>query len=247
MSYTFKILRFDPKKDAIPYEQEFRVDLGDAEKATVLDGLFKIQQTQDETLSFRYSCRLAMCGSCALVINGREGLACKTLLTSLGSKRISLKPLSHIPIIKDLTVDLKFVIHRLKKIEPYFIPRTTSPEPAQIKPTSKERKTIGLNTECISCASCVSACTMMHWNADYIGPMALNRAFCLITDSRDFTGKRLESVSDENGVYRCHMEFNCTDVCPKHISPTRAIHHLKRQIFYQEMKKVNPFRRGKNR
>jgi len=245
MIYVFKILRFDPRQDSEPREQEFRIDLGDAEKVTVLDALFKIQQTQDKTLSFRYSCRLAMCGSCALVINGREGLACKTLVKTLGPGPISLKPLSHIPVIKDLTVDLKFLIRRLKKLDPYFIPRTPSPEPARIRPTSRERQTIGLNTECIACGSCVSACTMMHWNRDYIGPMGLNRAFCLVADSRDLTGNRLERVADENGVYRCHMEFNCTDVCPKHLSPTRGIHYLKRQILWQEMKRWNPFRRAK--
>lgn len=245
MIFTFKIFRFDPQKDAEPYEQEFSLDLGDAaEKITILDALFKIQQTQDKTLSFRYSCRLAMCGSCALVINGQEGLACKTLIRNLGPGLISLKPLSHLPIIKDLTVDLKSLINRLKKVEPFFIPRTTSPEPAKIKPTFRERRTIGLNTECIACGSCVSACTMMHWDPEYIGPMGLNRAFCLIADSRDSAGMRLEKIADENGVYRCHMEFNCTDVCPKHLSPTRGIHYLKRQIFWQEMKSLNPFRRG---
>jgi succinate dehydrogenase/fumarate reductase iron-sulfur protein len=160
---------------------------------------------------------------------------------------ISLKPLSHLPIIKDLTVDLKSLINRLKKVEPFFIPRTTSPEPAKIKPTSRERRTIGLNTECIACGSCVSACTMMHWDPEYIGPMGLNRAFCLIADSRDSAGMRLEKIADENGVYRCHMEFNCTDVCPKHLSPTRGIHYLKRQIFWQEMKSLNPFRRGRSK
>ena len=247
MVYTFKIFRFDPKKDKRPYEQEFLVDLGDDEKITVLDTLFKIHQAQDKTLSFRYCCRLAMCGSCALVINGREGLACKTLVKDLDPGPISLKPLNHIPIIRDLTVDLKSLINRLKKIEPYFIPRTSSVEPANIKPTSKERQTIGLNTECIACGSCISACTMMHWNPDYIGPMGLNRAFCLIADSRDLTHKRLERVADENGIYRCHMEFNCTDVCPKHLSPTRGIHYLKRQIFWQELKNLNPFRRGGDR
>jgi succinate dehydrogenase/fumarate reductase iron-sulfur protein len=248
MIFTFKIFRFDPQKDAEPYEQEFSLDLGDAaEKITVLDALFKIQQTQDKTLSFRYSCRLAMCGSCALVINGQEGLACKTLIRNLGPGLISLKPLSHLPIIKDLTVDLKSLINRLKKVEPFFIPRTTSPEPAKIKPTSRERRTIGLNTECIACGSCVSACTMMHWDPEYIGPMGLNRAFCLIADSRDSAGMRLEKIADENGVYRCHMEFNCTDVCPKHLSPTRGIHYLKRQIFWQEMKSLNPFRRGRSK
>lgn len=245
MVYTFKVFRFDPGKDARPYEQEFKVDLGDDEKITVLDALFKIQQTTDKTLSFRYSCRLAMCGSCALVINGREGLACKTLVKNLGTGPVSLRPLNHLPIVKDLTVDLKFLIDRLKRLEPYFIPRSTSPEPAKIKPTSRERETIGLNTECIACGSCVSACTMMHWNPDYIGPMGLNRAFCLIADSRDLTGKRLEKIADENGIYRCHMEFNCTDVCPKHISPTRGIHHLKRVLFREGMKNLIPFRKGR--
>jgi succinate dehydrogenase/fumarate reductase iron-sulfur protein len=245
MVYTFEVFRFDPGKDARPYEQEFKVDLGDDEKTTVLDALFKIQQTTDKTLSFRYSCRLAMCGSCALVINGREGLACKTLVKNLGTGPISLRPLNHLPIVKDLTVDLKFLINRLKRLEPYFIPRSVSPEPAKIKPTSKERETIGLNTECIACGSCVSACTMMHWNPDYIGPMGLNRAFCLIADSRDLTGNRLEKIADENGIYRCHMEFNCTDVCPKHISPTRGIHHLKRLLFWEGVKDLVPFRKGR--
>lgn len=246
MVYTFKIFRFDPQKDVEPYEQEFQVDLGDAEKVTVLDALFMIQQTRDKTLSFRYSCRLAMCGSCALVIQGREGLACKTRVKTLGTGPISLRPLSHLPIIKDLTVDLRSLINRLKKLEPYFIPKSPSPEPARIKPTSRERQIIGLNTECIGCGSCVSACTMMHWDPDYIGPMGLNRAFCLIADSRDLTGGRLEKAADENGIYRCHMEFNCTDVCPKHISPTRGIHHLKRLLFWENVKTFIPFRKARN-
>ena len=246
MIYTFSIFRFDPRKDPKPYRQEFKIDLGDADKVTVLDALFKIQQTQDKSLSFRYSCRLAMCGSCALVMNGRERLACKTLVKDLGSGPIYLEPLRHIPVVKDLTVDLKFLIKRLRKVEPYFIPRSGSPEPAKIKPTSRERKVIGLNTECIACGSCVSACTMMHWDPEYMGPMGLNRAFCLIADSRDLTGERLSRVAGEKGVYRCHMEFNCTDVCPKHLSPTRGIHHLKRQIFWQGVKNLNPFRRGKS-
>jgi succinate dehydrogenase / fumarate reductase iron-sulfur subunit len=244
MIYTFDIFRFDPRKDPKPYRQEYRVDLGDADKVTVLDALFKIQQTQDRTLSFRYSCRLAMCGSCALVINGKEGLGCKTLIKNLGPGPISLDPLRHIPVIKDLTVDLKLLIRRMRKVEPYFVPRSPSPEPAQIRPDSRERRDIGLNTECIGCGSCVSACTMMHWDPDYIGPMGLNRAFCLIADSRDLTGERMERIAGENGIYRCHMEFNCTDVCPKHISPTRGIHYLKRKVFWQGMKNLNPFRKG---
>lgn len=246
MIYTFKIFRFDPSKDREPYRQEFQVDLGDADKVTVLDALFKIQQMHDKNLSFRYSCRLAMCGSCAVVMNGKEGLACKTLVKDLGSGPIEVEPLKHIPVVKDLTVDLKSVMKKLKKAEPYFVPRTASPEPARIKPDSRERKAIGLNTECISCGSCISACTMMYWEPEYMGPMGLNRAFCLIADSRDATGERIASVAGENGVYRCHMEFNCTEVCPKHLSPTRGIHYLKRRIFWEGMKNLNPFRRGKS-
>ena len=247
MIYTFKIFRFNPGEDQKPREQEFSLDLGDTEKVTVLDALFQIQRTQDKSLSFRSSCRLAMCGSCALNINGKEGLACKTLVRNLGGGTISLKPLSHIPVVKDLTVDLKFLMNRLKKVEPYFVPRSSTPEPAKIPPASRERRVIGLNTECIACGSCVSACTMMHWDPDYAGPMALNRAFCLIADSRDLSGDRLAQVAGEHGVWRCHMEFNCTDVCPKHISPTRGIHYLKRQIFWQGIRDLNPFRRCKSR
>lgn len=236
MVYRFLIFRFDPQKDACPYEQEYNLDVQEGEKTTVLDALFKIQQTLDKTLSFRYSCRLAMCGSCALIINGKEGLACKTLLKDLKTTTISLKPLRHIPVIKDLTVDLKSLIKRLKEMEPYFIPRTLSPEPAHIKPDSRERRLIGLHTECIACGSCVSACTMMYWSPEYLGPMNLNRAFCLVADSRNIFGKRLELIAGENGIYRCHMEFNCTEVCPKHISPTRGIHYLKRRLFWERIK-----------
>jgi succinate dehydrogenase / fumarate reductase iron-sulfur subunit len=238
MIYTFNVFRFDPKKDSEPYYQEYTVDMGESDKATVLDGLFKIQQTQDKTLSFRYSCRLAMCGSCAVVINGKEGLACKTMLRDLSGNRITVRPLSHIPVVKDLTVDLKQLMKRLRKVEPYFIPKSSSLEPARIPPTSKERKIIGLHTECIACGSCVSACTMMHWDPEYHGPMALNRVFCLVADSRDLNPERLEKIAGENGIYRCHMEFNCTDVCPKHISPTRGIHYLKRRVFWEGLKSL---------
>lgn len=243
MVYTFNLFRFDPAKDPEPYRKEYEIDLGDADKMTVLDALFKIQQTQEKTLSFRYSCRLAMCGSCAIVMNGKEGLACKTLVKNFPAGPIRLDPLRHIPVIKDLTVDLRTVMKKLKEMEPYFIPKNPSPEPAIIKPDSRERKAIGLNTECIACGSCLSSCTMMYWQPEYIGPMGLNRAFCRIADSRDASGERLARVAGENGIYRCHMEFNCTEVCPKHLSPTRGIHYLKRQVFREGIKKLNPFRR----
>ena len=247
MIYSFIVFRFDPRKDKEPSWQEFQVDLGSTDKATILDGLFQIQQTLDKTLSFRYSCRLAMCGSCAVVVNGKEGLACKTMLREMPAGTITVAPLRHVPIVKDLTVDMKGLIRKLRKMEPYFVPKSDSREPAIIRPDSMERRTIALNTECIACGSCISSCTMMHWDPDYLGPMNLNRAFCLIADSRDADGDRLSKIAGENGIYRCHMEFNCTDVCPKHISPTRGIHYLRRQIFWQEIKNLIPTQRGRNR
>jgi succinate dehydrogenase / fumarate reductase, iron-sulfur subunit len=246
MIYSYKVFRFDPLKDREPYWQDFQVDLGSSDKVTIMDGLFYIQQTQDKTLSFRYSCRLAMCGSCAVVVNGKEGLACKTMLREMPKETITVAPLRHIPVVKDLTVDMKGLIRKLRKMEPYFVPKSKDPEPAVIRPDSKERRTIALHTECIACGSCISSCTMMHWDPEYLGPMNLNRAFCLIADSRDADGDRLSKIAGENGIYRCHMEFNCTDVCPKHISPTRGIHFLKRQVFWRGVKNLNPFCRGKN-
>ncbi len=245
MVYKFIIFRFDPQKYYAHYVQEYTLNLGVAEKTTVLDALFKIQQTVDKTLSFRYSCRLAMCGSCALVINGKEGLACKTLLKDLGTKVITLRTLKHIPVVKDLIVDLKSLIKRLKEIEPYFIPKTPMTEPARIKPEARERRLISLHTECIACGSCVSACTMMYWTPHYLGPMSLNRAFSLIADSRNWSEKKLAQIAGEDGIYRCHMEFNCTEVCPKHISPTRGIHYLKRRIFWERIKNLWPGRKNK--
>jgi succinate dehydrogenase/fumarate reductase iron-sulfur protein len=221
------------------------VDLGDSDKVTVMDGLFQIQQTQDKT--FRSA--IPAVWPWWLLRRGcqrQRGLACKTMLREMPPGTIIVAPLRHIPVVKDLTVDLKGLIRKLRKMEPYFVPKSDNPEPAVIRPDSKERRTIALNTECIACGSCISSCTMMHWDPDYLGPMNLNRAFCLIADSRDADGDRLRKIAGENGIYRCHMEFNCTDVCPKHISPTRGIHHLKRQMFWEGVKNLNPFRRGKS-
>lgn len=246
MIYAFKIFRFDPQGDPEPREQEFRIEMEKSRKATVLDALFEIQQTQDRTLSFRYCCRVAMCGSCALAINGREGLACKTLLRDLPASPVSLRPLRHFPIQKDLVVELKFMMERFKQVVPYFIPRSASTEPARIRPESKERTVIGLNTECIACGSCLSACTMMHWDPEYLGPMALNRAFCLIADSRDGSASdpRLPKIAHEHGIYRCRQQFNCSEVCPKNISPARGIQHLKRQALIWALRGLNPLRSG---
>jgi len=200
---------------------------------TVLDALAWIQTHEDPTLSFRYACRVGMCGSCAMVVNGRERWACRTLIGHLGTRTIILEPLHHFPLIKDLVVDMDPFFQKYRRAMPYFIPKEETFHSASISPYSRERQLIDPQVECITCGACYSACTMVRWDRDYLGPSALNRAFCLITDTRDGVGGgRLELVSTEHGIWRCHTQFNCTEVCPRHISPTLAIQRLKRRAVF---------------
>lgn len=225
---TFSIFRYDPKAGKKAGFQQYELDVEDEKLTTVLDCLFRIQEGQDHTLAFRYACRVGMCGSCAMVINGRERLACKTVIGDLPADIITVRPLNHFPIIKDLVVDLSKLFTQYKFAMGYFEPKGKDLEPAIIRPDSEERKIIGLETECIACGACVSSCTMMYWDPDYIGPAALTRAFTLLADSREAHLKeRLMKLVNESGCYRCHTEFNCTEVCPKELSPTRAIQHVK--------------------
>ncbi len=170
-----------------------------------------------------------MCGSCGVVINGRESLACKTVIADLKEKEITVRPLNHFSIIKDLVVDMDPFFEKYEQVLPYFQSSQEKAEPAIIRPDSKERKVIGLSTECIACGCCVSSCTMAHWYKDYLGPGALNRAFTLLADSRDgLHDQRMARVLGKQGCYNCRLEFNCTEVCPKEISPTRAIKYIQR-------------------
>ena len=226
---TFAIFRYDPATGEKGGFQHYELTIEDEKLTTVLDCLFRILEQQDETLAFRYACRVGMCGSCAMVINGRERLACKTVINDLPPGVITLRPLNHFPIIKDLVVDLTKLFSQYKSALGHFEPKTLDLEPAIIAPDSKERITIGQDTECIACGACVSSCTMMHWDPDYVGPAALTRAFTLLEDSRDaLFAERLAKLVNENGCYRCHSEINCTEVCPKGLSPTRAIQYIKR-------------------
>ncbi|MFO7802539.1 MAG: 2Fe-2S iron-sulfur cluster-binding protein, partial [Desulfovermiculus sp.] len=186
---------------------------------------------------FRYACRVSMCGSCGMVINGRERLACKTTVASLKGQEITIRPLNHFPVIKDLVVDMEPFFKKYEQAMPFFDPAHEQNEPAIIKPNSKERQAIGrVATECIACGCCVSSCTMMNYHQGYQGPAALNRAFTLLLDSRDgLYDSRIDHVLQS--CYNCRTEFNCTEVCPKEISPTRAIKYIQRLALKE------PFRR----
>lgn len=223
-----KVFRYDPTVGEEGHFDEFELDVEDETNTTILDVLIRIQKEQDPSLSFRYACRVNMCGSCAMVINGREGLACKTNVCDLPrDSEITIRPLNHFPVVKDLVVDMDPFFKKYEEALPYFDPAKKSSEPAIIPPDSKERIDIGLSTECIQCGCCVSSCSMINYHDGYAGPAALNRAFTLLADSRDgLFDIRLNEVL--SSCYNCRTEFNCTEVCPKEISPTRAIKYIQR-------------------
>ena len=222
-----KLFRYDPTRGEKGYYDHFEVEIENESKTTILDVLFQIQKTQDPTIAFRYACRVSMCGSCGIVINGREGLACKTIVGDIKRKEITLRPMNHFPIVKDLVVDMDPFFEKYRQALPYFDTSDDNKEPAVIRPDSKEREDIGLSTECIACGCCVSSCTMMYHHPEYLGPAALNRAFTLLADSRDgLYDQRITRIMPS--CYNCRLEFNCTDICPKEISPTRAIKYIQR-------------------
>lgn len=217
--------------------QEFHVPL--EEKMTVLDALSWIQRNQAPSLSFRYSCRVGMCGTCAMVVNGLERWTCRTLISHLGKGAITIEPLFHLPIIKDLAVDMGPFFEKYRQVLPYFIPKELGPGLALISPFSRERKRVDPQIECITCGACYSACTMVRWDPEYLGPAALNRTFCLLADSRDAgLENRLHAVNHEHGCWRCRLQFNCVEVCPMHISPSLAIQGLKRRIVLNRLTRL---------
>jgi fumarate reductase iron-sulfur subunit len=223
------VYRFDPEhstKGELVLYQVPRL-----EKMTVLDALAYIQRHCDRSLAFRYACRLGMCGTCTVMVNGVPRWACRTSIERLGVPTIRFMPLRFLPVIKDVLVDYAPFFAKYRAAQAYFVPGEARPEVAPIRPQSRERRAIDPNLECITCGACYASCTMLAHDAEYLGPAALNRAFTLIRDSRDGAGaERLAAVGGEHGCWRCHSLFNCTEVCPKHLSPTRAITGLKRSI-----------------
>jgi len=221
-----RVQRYDPTKEAEPHYDTFEIPtkLG----MTVLDALFYVLENKDGTLAFRYSCRSAVCGSCATFINGRQRLACNTQIATLG-KRITIGPLPHLPIISDLVVDLHPFFQRMEMIRPYFEGHEPYPERELLK-SPKQREAIDIAIDCIDCAACFSSCPMTWTDPSYPGPAAFVKAARFIADSRDTAKReRLMLVGCEDGVWRCHTVFNCADACPKSIDPPHFIQYLKRR------------------
>ena len=201
------------------------------EKMTILDALVHIQRYHDRSLAFRYACRLGMCGTCTVMVNDVPRWACRTSVERLKVETIRIAPLRFLPVIKDVLVDYEPFFAKSRAAQAYFVPGEERAGVAPIPPASRERRAIDPNLECITCGACYASCTMLAHDAEYLGPAALNRAYTLVRDSRDGARReRLAAVGGEHGCWRCHSLFNCTEVCPKHLSPTRAIQGLKRAI-----------------
>ena len=201
---------------------------------TVLDALVEVQRGTDPTLAFRYACRVGMCGSCAMVINGRERWACRTLLAGLPRGAVTLRPLYNFPLIRDLVVDMAPIKSKMLATKAVFVPARRPGEEeasfATIGSETKERRAIDAAVECIGCGMCVSACTMVGHDARFPGPAALNRVFTLQRDSRDSAhAERGEVLLSEDVLARCHSQANCTEVCPMQLSPTDSILALRRR------------------
>ncbi|MDR3044451.1 MAG: Rieske 2Fe-2S domain-containing protein [Desulfovibrio sp.] len=238
-SRTVRVFRYDPAEGGDGHFDAYTLDIPAPETTTILDVLLRIQREQDPSLSFRFACRVNMCGSCGMVINGREALACKTNVAHLPpAQDITIRPLNHFPVIKDLVVDMDPFFAKYEDALPFFEPAVEHDEPYAIKPDNQARIDIGMATDCIACGCCVSSCTMVNHHAGYAGPAALNRAFTLLADQRDgLFEARLTRALDS--CYACRTEFNCTEVCPKQISGTRAIKYIQR-LALKHLKSLKP-------
>jgi succinate dehydrogenase / fumarate reductase iron-sulfur subunit len=239
---TVRVQCFNPDTDKKPYLQDFQVPTeGDP---TLLDALQTIKSTMDGSVTFRRSCRHAICGSCAMSVNGRNILVCHEPLKKHldGSGRVTIRPLPYLPIIKDLVVDRSSFWKQYLLVKPWLIPPEDLPE-KEFRMTPEEVHNLADAEHCIMCGACYSACTVVGMTKEYIGPHALLKEFMRVMDPRDtIPAERLEIVSGSYGVARCHTIFNCIDACPKHLDPTKAIETLrnlsrKRQALDEQRRK----------
>lgn len=195
---------------------------------TVLDALLAIQREHDDSLGFRFSCRVAMCGTCTLRVNGRSALACQRLIED-DEERIDVSPAAGMPVVRDLVVDTSPFWEQWRRIVPYVSPEDGQlEEPAQIPPDSAERQAIDPALDCIQCGACYSSCGIAGDDGQFLGPAALTRAYVLINDSRDTAGdERLDLLTDIDGVDRCRFMYGCTGTCPKGLDPAKAIRAIR--------------------
>jgi succinate dehydrogenase / fumarate reductase iron-sulfur subunit len=219
------ISRYNPERDEKPYMQDYEIEPG-PEDRMLLDLILRLK-ARDDSLTIRKSCREGVCGSDAININGRNGLACITRLTEL-KEPVELRPLPSFPIIRDLVVDMTGFFKQYHSIKPYLINHDPAPERERLQSPAQRERLNGAY-ECILCACCTSQCPSFWWNPDkFVGPAGLLQAYRFIVDSRDHARQeRLDDLNDAYRLFRCRTIMNCTEVCPKGLAPSRAIEQIR--------------------
>ena len=227
------IFRFNPERDAKPYMQDFDVQPGPHD-AMLLDLILKAR-LQDDSLTIRKSCREGVCGSDAININGRNGLACITPIRTL-KEPVELRPLPSFPVIRDLVVDLTEFFRQYRSIKPHVVDEGPLPERERLQSPAERERLDGLY-ECILCACCTAQCPSFWWNPDkFVGPAGLLQAYRFLADSRDRdTQARLDDLNDVYRLFRCRTIMNCTEVCPKGLAPSRAIEKIRLMLAKQSL------------
>jgi succinate dehydrogenase / fumarate reductase iron-sulfur subunit len=224
----FQIYRYNPDVDTKPRMQFYDIALEPTDRM-LLDALVRIKM-EDDTFSFRRSCREGVCGSDAMNINGKNGLACITKLADLEAQGpvVQIRPLPGLPVIRDLIVDMSQFFKQYHSIKPYVVNDTPPPETERLQSPEDREELNGLY-ECILCACCSTSCPSFWWNPDkFVGPAGLLQAYRFIADTRDETvNARLDNLEDPYRLFRCHSIMNCVDVCPKNLNPTKAIGKIK--------------------
>jgi succinate dehydrogenase / fumarate reductase, iron-sulfur subunit len=227
---TFKIYRYDPDSGANPRYDRFTIDL-DKTGPMVLDALIKIKNEVDPTLTFRRSCREGICGSCSMNMDGRNGLACTTPIADIKGE-VTITPLPHMPVVKDLVPDLTHAYAQYSLIQPWLKTATPPPSGKERLQSPDDRAKLDGLYECILCFCCSTSCPSYWWNQErFLGPAVLLQAYRWLADSRDeMTGERLDQLEDPYRLYRCHTIMNCANVCPKGLNPAKAIAETKKLI-----------------
>lgn len=243
---NLKIKRFNPDTDKKPYWQTFQVTV--TPEKTLLGALEEIKSEQDGSVTFRRSCRHAICGSCAMMVNRKNTLICTQPLAEVLNKKneVMIEPLPYLPVIKDLVVDRTVFWEQYQRIKPWLVPPEETPK-KEFRILPKEIAELENAETCIMCGACFSACPIVASNKRYIGPHALLKAFLRVMDPRDTIPKeRLEIVSTTDGSYRCHMVLNCMDACPKGLDPAKAIARLAKLGFHMNTIEAERIEHQKN-
>ncbi|PSP98380.1 succinate dehydrogenase [Halobacteriales archaeon QS_4_70_19] len=244
--FDLKVFRYDPD---IPEKEKPRFDtfpVPFTKGMTVLDALMYARDHYDSSLTFRHSCRQAVCGSDALFVNGTQHLGCKTQIVDLGDEddarvpgTVRVEPLPHQEVVKDLVVDMEHFYDQMNAVEPFFDPDDLPAPDEEQRQARENREKIKMSTRCIWCGACMSSCNIAAGDNEYLGPAAINKAYRFAMDEREGEGKkqeRLEIIEQEHGVWRCQTQFSCTEVCPKDIPLTEHIQELKREAVKNNLK-----------